>query len=112
MKRTACCTTSSSGAPRGRSRTSASIATSDANLVGADGGAKPEKAAEITASAFRIAPERPLLGRVLDESDERAGAPPVVLLGYDVWADALRSRPEDRRTHRADRDTASRRSSV
>ena len=56
-----------------------------ANLVGADGGAKPEKAAEITASAFRIAPDRPLLGRVLDESDERAGAAPVVLLGHDVW---------------------------
>jgi predicted permease len=58
-----------------------------ANLVGADGGAKPEKAAEITAAAFRIAPERPLLGRVLDESDERAGAAPVVLLGHDVWAE-------------------------
>ena len=56
-----------------------------ANLVGADGGAQPEVAAEITASAFRIAPERPLLGRVLDESDERAGAAPVVLLGHDVW---------------------------
>src|SRR5215216_3663606 len=56
-----------------------------ANLVGADGGAKPEKAAEITASAFRIAPDRPLLGRVLNESDERAGAAPVVLLGHDVW---------------------------
>src|SRR5918994_241878 len=56
------------------------------NLVGADGGAKPEAAAEITASAFRIAPERPLLGRVLAESDERAGAAPVVVLGHDVWA--------------------------
>src|SRR5687768_7193998 len=57
------------------------------NLVGADGGAQPEAAAEITASAFRIAPERPLLGRVLDESDERAGATPVVVLGHDVWAE-------------------------
>ncbi len=56
-----------------------------ANLVGADGTAQPAVAAEVTASAFRIAPERPLLGRVLDESDERAGAAPVVLLGYDVW---------------------------
>jgi putative ABC transport system permease protein len=55
------------------------------NLVGADGGAQPAMAAEITASAFRIAPERPLLGRVLTESDEQAGAPPVVLLGHDVW---------------------------
>ena len=55
------------------------------NLVGADGGALPAVAAEVTASAFRIAPERPLLGRVLQASDERAGADPVVLLGYDVW---------------------------
>jgi predicted permease len=55
------------------------------NVVGADGGAQPEAAAEITASAFRIAPERPLLGRVLAESDERAGAGPVVLLGHEVW---------------------------
>ena len=55
------------------------------NLVGADSSALPAVAAEVTASAFRIAPERPLLGRVLQESDERAGAPPVVVLGYDVW---------------------------
>src|SRR5688500_3195794 len=63
------------------------------NLVGADGGAKPEAAAEITASAFRIAPERPLLGRVLDESDERAGAAPVVVLGHDVWAERFERDP-------------------
>ena len=55
------------------------------NLAGADGVAQPAMAAEITASAFRIAPERPLLGRVLDVSDERAGAAPVVLLGHGVW---------------------------
>jgi predicted permease len=55
------------------------------NLRGADGAAQSEIAAEITASAFRIDPERPLLGRVLTESDEAAGATPVVLLGYDVW---------------------------
>jgi putative ABC transport system permease protein len=56
-----------------------------ANLVDADGNARPTAAAEITASAFRIAPEPPLLGRVIDESDERAGAAPVVLLGHEVW---------------------------
>ncbi|MGZ8377978.1 MAG: ABC transporter permease [Gemmatirosa sp.] len=55
------------------------------NLVGTDGHALPAMAAEITASAFRIVPERPRLGRVLDASDERAGAAPVVLLGHDVW---------------------------
>ncbi len=58
-----------------------------ANLVGADGGAKPEAVAEITAAAFRIAPARPVLGRVLHESDERPGAAPVVLLGYGVWVE-------------------------
>jgi hypothetical protein len=56
-----------------------------ANLVGADSSAQPTAAAEVTASAFRIASARPLLGRVLDESDERAGAAPVVLLSHDVW---------------------------
>jgi len=55
------------------------------NLRGADGATQSEIAAEITASAFRIDPERPLLGRVLTESDAAAGATPVVLLGYDVW---------------------------
>jgi hypothetical protein len=41
--------------------------------------------AEITASAFRVAQVAPLLGRALVADDERAGAPPVVVLGYDVW---------------------------
>jgi predicted permease len=63
------------------------------NLVGADGGALPVRTAEVTASAFRIAPERPLLGRVLQESDARAGADPVVLLGYDVWSSRFNSDP-------------------
>ncbi|MDQ3518121.1 MAG: ABC transporter permease, partial [Gemmatimonadota bacterium] len=55
------------------------------NLLGADGSAQPAVAAEVTASAFRIAPARPLLGRVLNESDARVGAEPVVLLGLEVW---------------------------
>ena len=63
------------------------------NLVGADGGAQPAAAAEITASAFRIAPERPLHGRVLEATDERPGAPPVVVLGYDLWRDRFDGDP-------------------
>ena len=55
------------------------------NLVSADGEARGVEVAEITASAFRIAPEPALLGRVLVEADERPSAPPVVVLGYDVW---------------------------
>lgn len=64
------------------------------NVVGADGGAQPEVAAEISASAFRIAPERPLLGRVLQESDERAGAAPVALLGHEVWTTRFNGDPQ------------------
>jgi putative ABC transport system permease protein len=60
-----------------------------ANVVGADSAAHPAVAAEISASAFRITQERPLHGRVLTESDERAGAPPVAVVGYELWRDRL-----------------------
>lgn len=55
------------------------------NLIASDGDARPVEVAEITASAFRIATDPPLLGRVLVAADERVGAPPVVVLGYDAW---------------------------
>jgi predicted permease len=65
-----------------------------ANLVGADGSAQPAVAAEITASAFRIAPARALHGRVLEAADERPGAAPVVLLGYELWRDRFDGNPQ------------------
>jgi predicted permease len=55
------------------------------NLLSPDGEARGVAGAEITASAFRIAPAPPLMGRVLSPADEQAGAPPVVVLGYEVW---------------------------
>ncbi|HEX8693039.1 MAG TPA: ABC transporter permease [Longimicrobium sp.] len=55
------------------------------NLVTPDGRAEPVQTAEITASGFRVARVPPLLGRHLVPEDERAGAPPVVVIGYDVW---------------------------
>ncbi len=64
------------------------------NLVGTVSSAAPVVTAEITASAFRIAPARPVLGRVLVESDERAGAPPVVVLGHEVWTRRFESDPQ------------------
>ena len=64
-----------------------------ATVVGTDGTAHPVAGAEVSASAFRIAPERPLHGRVLTASDERAGAPPVVVLGYEVWRDRFGGDP-------------------
>lgn len=59
--------------------------TSPRNLI-ADGKAgEPVPAAEMSASAFRLAGVPPLLGRVLVEDDERPGAPAVVVIGHDIW---------------------------
>jgi predicted permease len=55
------------------------------NLMGADGDVRPVNIAAISASAFRLASGTPLLGRTLVPADERAGSPPVIVLGYDVW---------------------------
>ena len=55
------------------------------NLVVSGTEARSVNVAAITASAFRVAPTRPLLGRVLVERDERPEAPPVLLIGHDVW---------------------------
>jgi predicted permease len=55
------------------------------NLTARDGEARPVPVAAITASGFRVAATPPLLGRALIPADERAGAPPVVVLGHDVW---------------------------
>lgn len=43
------------------------------------------RVAAITASGFRIARVSPLLGRGLEDADERDAAAPVVVLGEDVW---------------------------
>ncbi|HEX8360045.1 MAG TPA: ABC transporter permease [Longimicrobium sp.] len=55
------------------------------NLAGRDGEFRPVQVAAMTASGFDVAGTRPLLGRPLVPADERAGAPPVVVLGHDVW---------------------------
>jgi len=50
-------------------------------------GARPESVfvASMSASGFRVARVRPLMGRYLEEADEREGAPSVVVIGEDVW---------------------------
>jgi putative ABC transport system permease protein len=57
----------------------------DRNLVTRAGQSMALRMAEMTASGFRLAGVRPLLGRVLEESDEQLGAPPVVVIGERVW---------------------------
>ena len=55
------------------------------NIITADGGAEVGRGVEMSAAGFRLARVKPLLGRYLVDDDERPGAPPVVVIGYDVW---------------------------
>jgi len=50
-----------------------------------EGPAEPITLAEMTASGFRLARVPAFRGRTLAEDDERPGAPPVIVIGYDVW---------------------------
>jgi predicted permease len=63
------------------------------NLKARDGEARPVRVAAITASGFRVAATPPLLGRALGPEDERAGAPPVVVLGHELWRTRFESDP-------------------
>jgi putative ABC transport system permease protein len=55
------------------------------NLTITEGLAEPVYAAEVSAAAFRVLRVPPLLGRTLVESDEQADAPPVAVIGHDLW---------------------------
>jgi len=63
------------------------------NLITDDGETRPVEVAEISVSAFRVAPVRPLLGRALGDADERLGAPAVAVIGNDVWQGRFRGDP-------------------
>jgi putative ABC transport system permease protein len=57
------------------------------SLIVASGEGEPERVsgAGITASLFPLLGETPMLGRSFREDEDRPGAPPVVLLGHDLW---------------------------
>ena len=56
-----------------------------AAVEGGEGGIRVGAIAVMTASGFRMARVSPAFGRTLLEEDERPGAAPVVLIGYDEW---------------------------
>ena len=58
-------------------------------------GAQPETVgvASMSASGFRVARVRPLMGRYLVEDDEREGAASVVVIGEEVWRNRFASDP-------------------
>lgn len=63
------------------------------NLIQADGTAELVRIAEMTPSAFRLARVPPLVGRTLVPADARRDAPPVLVIGYDVWRTRFASDP-------------------
>ena len=50
--------------------------------------------ARVSGDFFELLGSRPLLGRVLAPSDDRADAPPVALLGYSLWQRLFAGDPE------------------
>ena len=63
------------------------------NLIAATGDVEPIDVAEMTAAGFAVARVAPLFGRTLLEADERPGAPPVLVIGEDVWRDRFDGDP-------------------
>jgi predicted permease len=62
-------------------------------VIARDGADDSVAAAEMTASGFQLARVRPLLGRPLIEDDERVGAEPVAVIGYQLWKEGFSSDP-------------------
>lgn len=58
---------------------------SSPNLLDALGDSRPVKVAEMSVSGFRVSDGLPLMGRVLVEADEQPAAPPVAVIGYEIW---------------------------
>jgi putative ABC transport system permease protein len=55
------------------------------NLATDDGRVEPVRGAEVTANAFRLIPNVPLLGRALTERDESPAEPPVIVISATIW---------------------------
>jgi predicted permease len=63
------------------------------DLITEDGRGDPVNSADITPSAFRLFRVPPLMGRPLVLEDAREGAPPVVVVGHDIWRTRFGSDP-------------------
>ena len=88
------CRTSGAGARRLRSVEQISaIRQIDPAVITRDGGVGSVHAAEMTASGFQLARVQPLRGRPLIEEDERDGAEPVAVIGYELWQSGFSSDP-------------------
>jgi putative ABC transport system permease protein len=73
---------------RAQTKTFASLAAYQTMTMNvSDAGHPPERTngVRVTANAFGILGERPVIGRDFQPGEDRAGAQPVVILGYGLW---------------------------
>jgi len=64
------------------------------NLFAPGAQAETVRVAEMSAAGFRVARVPPLIGRHLVDDDEREGATPVLVIGYDVWRNRFAAKPD------------------
>jgi len=72
----------------------AAIAMRTVNLAGSEGRAERHTGAFTTANLFDVLRVQPVLGRGFREGDDRPGAQPVIVIGYDIWQDRLAGAPD------------------
>ena len=80
---------------RAQQRAFEGIAAFHTGTVNISGTERPERyaGAFMSANTFSLLRVRPLLGRAFLEGEDRPGATPVLLLGYNVWRDRFGSDP-------------------
>ncbi len=64
------------------------------NLSTEEGRPERFRGGQLTVAAFEALGVPPLLGRGFREADDRPGAEPVILLGYELWRDRYGSAPD------------------
>lgn len=64
------------------------------NLITGDGHAESFRIAEMSASGFRIARTPPVMGRYLNDDDERPGSASVAVIGEEVWKNRFSGRAD------------------
>jgi predicted permease len=63
------------------------------NLTNGDGLVQPITVAEVTPSMFAMTRVAPIMGRVLNDADTNAAAPPVMVLGERIWRERFGADP-------------------
>ncbi len=64
------------------------------DLSAAEGRPEREEGALFSAGVFETLGVQPILGRTFRPEEERPGAPPVIVLGYDIWQRRFQGAPD------------------